>query len=418
VIPPGWKEAHIGDVVTDLRSGLSRKLSVSDIGLPVIRSTNITDQGLLDLSDIKYWYRNDPQGASTENYFLQAGDILVNFINSVAQIGKCALYQGELGRDTIYTTNIFCVRVNDRILPEYFLLLNRTREYVHYIHSITKPAVNQASFTTKDFKRFRFALPPLSEQRKITEILGTWDKAIALTEQRIEATRQHKKGLMQRLLTGRVRFPEFVRSECRQETKFGNLSVDWKVVPLQKLVKPISRPETIQPGKEYKLIGVKLYVAGAHIHSILSGQNIKTASLSRIEENDIVYNKMWTTKAAFAVARSEHSGAYGTTEYPQFRAKENLLFVDFLEYIFHLARFQYDATALCRGTTGRARLNPRDFLRLEISLPSLEEQRRIAAVLQACDREIELLTQKRDALQRQKKGLTQRLLTGRVRVKA
>jgi hypothetical protein len=46
-----------------------------------------------------------------------------------------------------------------------------------------------------------------------------------------------------------------------------------------------------------------------------------------------------------------------------------------------------------------------------------KEQRRIAAVLQTCDREIELLTQKHNALQRQKKGLMQRLLTGRVRVK-
>ena len=138
--------------------------------------------------------------------------------------------------------------------------------------------------------------------------------------------------------------------------------------------------------------------------------------MSRIEENDIVYNKMWTTKAAFAVAKSEHSGAYGTTEYPQFRARESLLFVNFLEYIFHLPRFQYDATALCRGTTGRARLNPRDFLKLEVPLPSLEEQRCIAAVLQTCDREIDLIIQKRDALQCQKKGLMQRLLTGRVRV--
>lgn len=49
-------------------------------------------------------------------------------------------------------------------------------------------------------------------------------------------------------------------------------------------------------------------------------------------------------------------------------------------------------------------------------VPSVEEQEKIAAVLQSCDREIELLERKRDALQRQKKGLMQRLLTGRVRV--
>jgi len=266
------------------------------------------------------------------------------------------------------------------------------------------------------FERLRILCPPRQEQDQIVAILLQYSKAIALAERRIEAARQRKKGLMQRLLTGRVRFPEFVRSEDRQETKFGNLPIDWKVVPLQRLVKPTSRLEAIQPGGEIRLIGVKWYVAGAHIHSVLLGQDIKTASLSRVEENDIIYNKMWTTKAAFAVAKPEHSGAYGTTEYPQFRAKENMLLVGFLEYIFHLARFQYEATALCRGTTGRARLNPRDFLKLEIPLPSLEEQRRITTVVQTFDREIKLLTQKRNALQRQKKGLMQRLLTGRVRV--
>ena len=47
----------------------------------------------------------------------------------------------------------------------------------------------------------------------------------------------------------------------------------------------------------------------------------------------------------------------------------------------------------------------------------LPEQRRIAEVLAACDRELDLLARKRDALQRQKRGLMQQLLTGRVRVK-
>jgi type I restriction enzyme, S subunit len=49
-------------------------------------------------------------------------------------------------------------------------------------------------------------------------------------------------------------------------------------------------------------------------------------------------------------------------------------------------------------------------------LPSLAEQRRIAAVLQACDQEIALLHEKRELLQQQKQGLMQKLLTGRVRV--
>jgi len=55
---------------------------------------------------------------------------------------------------------------------------------------------------------------------------------------------------------------------------------------------------------------------------------------------------------------------------------------------------------------------------VKLKLPSIEEQRHIATVLQTCDTELELLQQKLAALRRQKKGLMQQLLTGKVRVRA
>ncbi|MCO5181644.1 MAG: hypothetical protein M9896_16520 [Candidatus Promineofilum sp.] len=58
-----------------------------------------------------------------------------------------------------------------------------------------------------------------------------------------------------------------------------------------------------------------------------------------------------------------------------------------------------------------------DFFELWLTVPSYDEQNRIAEVLNACDDEIDLLQQKLAALQQQKKGLMQRLLTGQVRVK-
>lgn len=247
-------------------------------------------------------------------------------------------------------------------------------------------------------------LPPLPEQRKIAEILGTWDEAIRLTADLIAAKQQRKKGLMQRLLTGAVRFPQFKAS-------------NWKTENVGDLVTPISRNEKIDKDKTYRLIGVRWYLAGAHIHSEIRGNMIEATSLSRIEAGDILYNKMWVTKSAFAVAKQEHIGCYGTSEYPQFQAKKQFLLPEFIEYAFNNPKFLHDATTLCRGTTGRARLNPTDFLKLELLLPPVAEQREIASFLQACDHEIDLLQQKHAALQQQKKGLMQRLLTGQVRVK-
>src|SRR5262249_9829337 len=65
------------------------------------------------------------------------------------------------------------------------------------------------------------------EQRKIAAILGTWDAAIATVEQLIAALRERKKGLMQRLLTGAVRFPEFERPVPNKKTEYGEIPEDW-----------------------------------------------------------------------------------------------------------------------------------------------------------------------------------------------
>ena len=59
------------------------------------------------------------------------------------------------------------------------------------------------------FLSIAIAIPPLAEQRKIAAILSTWDEAITLTHQLIAALQRRKQALMQLLLTGAVRFPEF-----------------------------------------------------------------------------------------------------------------------------------------------------------------------------------------------------------------
>ncbi len=55
------------------------------------------------------------------------------------------------------------------------------------------------------FKKLKIAVPPYAEQKKIAQILSTWDKAITTTEQLLANSQQQKKALMQQLLTGKKR---------------------------------------------------------------------------------------------------------------------------------------------------------------------------------------------------------------------
>ncbi|NOP82827.1 restriction endonuclease subunit S [Bacillus paranthracis] len=194
-----WKLSKLSDFLSSLKSGLSRMLSNQDIGLPVIRANNINN-GILDIdNDIKYWYIDDPQGANTQNYLIHKNDILVNFINSEAKMGTAAIVDSEPKRPTIYTTNILNLRTNQDANPYFIYSLTMTEKYKNYIKTITKPAVNQASFTTVDFKRYEFLAPTIQEQIKIGKFFKQLDDMIVLHQRELDALKETKKAFLQKM---------------------------------------------------------------------------------------------------------------------------------------------------------------------------------------------------------------------------
>ena len=192
-----WRIIKLGDVLSELKSGLSRELSNDDIGLPVIRANNISD-GILNLDrDIKYWFKEDPKGANTANYFVKENDILVNFINSEAKMGTAAIVLREPDRETIYTTNILKLTVKEDYYPYFIYLMTFVQSYQNYIKSITKPAVNQASFTTVDFKKYDFLCPAFREQQAIGSYFSNLDQLITSYQEKITQLETLKKKFLQ-----------------------------------------------------------------------------------------------------------------------------------------------------------------------------------------------------------------------------
>ena len=192
-----WKIIKLGDVLSELKSGLSREFSNDDIGLPVIRANNISDGNLNLDRDIKYWFKDDPKGANTANYFVKENDILVNFINSEAKMGTAAIVLREPDRETIYTTNILKLTVKEDYYPYFIYIMTFVKSYQNYIKSITKPAVNQASFTTVDFKKYKFLCPAFQEQQAIGAYFSNLDNLIASHQEKISQLETLKKRLLQ-----------------------------------------------------------------------------------------------------------------------------------------------------------------------------------------------------------------------------
>ena len=399
-LPDGWVQTTVGNVTADIKSGLSRKLSAEDIGLPVLRSNNLNQGGEVNYDDIKYWYVNDPQGADTSLHFLQDEDLLVNFINSIAEIGKCSIYYNKLSREVIVTTNIMRVRVRRNcILPRYLLYLTQTSDYAAYIQAIAKPAVNQASFTTGDFRKWQFILPPLAEQRAIARILGTWDEAIALTESLIEALQQRKKGLMQKLLTGEVRFPGF--------------DDEWEEVRLGKFLTESRIPGN--DGETARKLTIKLYGKGVHEKNENRLGSKKTRYYVR-KSGQFIYSKLDFLNGAFGLVPDALDGYETTLDLPAFDISDGLDPIFLLNYVTR-ENFYRSQLGRARGGRKARRVPPSELKSIKVRLPQKNEQDAISNVLIDLDNQVELQQNYLGVLREQKKGLMQQLLTGHVRVR-
>jgi len=105
-------------------------------------------------------------------------------------------------------------KTNSQMLPEYLIALFKTETYRHIFEITTNGSVDRrGSLRWNDFKLIKIPQPSLEEQKAIAAVLETADEEIRLLEAERDALIDQKKGLMQKLLTGEIRMPEF-RTAC------------------------------------------------------------------------------------------------------------------------------------------------------------------------------------------------------------
>lgn len=392
------RESEIGKFTILMQSGLSRQLSDEDIGLPVLRSNNL-DGNQVNITDIKYWYLEDPQGANTQNYFLDSNDLLVNFINSLSQIGKSAIYRNQLKRDTILTTNILRLKFNQQINPLFISYFFQTKKYSDYIQSITKPAVNQASFTTKDLAKLLIPVISIDEQTKIAEFLSAVDDKISQLSRQLELLNQYKKGVMQKIFSQEIRF----KNDNGED--FG----EWEEMQLKDFLNLNLRPID-KPSDNYHALGVRSHFKGLFSKYDSKPDKNSMDTLYEVFENDVVVNITFAWEGAMAIANKSHHKGLVSHRFPTYCTDESKILLNFFRYRFIQKDF-LSALQLCSpGGAGRNRvLSKKDFLEISILKPPVQEQKKIAEFLTAIDKQIDHTTAQLTHTKQWKKGLLQQM---------
>lgn len=241
-------------------------------------------------------------------------------------------------------------------------------------------------------------LPEFTEQQKISAILSTQDKVIGLKEKRLAEKQRQKKYLMQQLLTGKKRLPNF--------------TVPWTAAPLGNLFS--ERKETNCDKLQLLAItGTQGVIPRSELDLKDNSSEDKSKYL-KICVGDIGYNtmRMWQGVSAY----SNYEGIVS----PAYTILKPVADIDakYFSYLFKLPEIVFLFYRFSQGLVDDTRnLKYENFKKITVRYPSdRREQTAIAKVLSTADREIDLLRQDIEQEKQKKKALMQLLLTGIVRV--
>ena len=392
IIPEDWEDIKIKDIVK-VSQGL--QIAIDD------RFTTYTDNRVFYITipfieGKKEEYIENPKSS----ILCKKDDILV--VRTGSGVGK--IIRGVEGA---FHNNFFKVKPSDNINIDFFYYF-LTSPRVQFL--MAKYAGNSAipDLNHGDFYSLDFLIPPLKEQEKIAEILTTWDEAITKQTELLEAKELQKKALMQKLLSGEVRFSGF--------------SDEWEEVRLSKIIK-------LQGGyafksEEFKKKGIPIIRISnisnnsnyMEMNDLIYYDELSNESNFLIKKNDLLIAMSGATTGKVSIYNLEKK-AYLNQRVGLFKViKPTLINYSFLiQFVFSNFFSVQLKSLLVAGA--QPNISSKDIESLKIKLPSLPEQQKIAEVLSLVDDEINLLKNELEELKLQKKALMQKLLTGEVRVK-
>lgn len=404
MVPKGWTLLQVSDICK-LQNGNSFKPHEWDTqGLPIIRIQNLNG------SDNYNYFSGVPQ----DKWLVEPGQLLFSWAGTKGVSFGPFIWNGPKG---VLNQHIYKVFANENVHGHwlYLALLHITQKIEAQAHGFKSTLLHVQK---KDIDNQFVLTPPVAEQKKIAQILSTWDKAISVTEKILANSQQQKKALMQQLLTGKKRLLD------ENGVRF---SGDWGKFTLShfgKCIRGVSyKPENICENESDNTI------------RLLRSTNIQNGELN---DKDLIILPKKLVKPmqvlmdgdlAICMANGSKSLVGKSAPYKPndadytvgafcalFRPLKSVS-SSFVKFLFESNQYQSQLLVILAGSSIN-NLKGSDIESINIDAPlHYKEQQKIAAVLSAADAEISTLEKKLACLRDEKKALMQQLLTGKRRVK-
>ena len=385
-LPNNWEIKKFGDVAK-ITCGVAATPEYVDasIGIPFFSARNVQN-GRLDLNYFQY-ISVELHKKLTKNTKPERGDILLTRVG--AGIGEAALVNIDF-EFSVYVS-LTLIKCSKKIESEFIKLLLNTNYYRYLATRDQFAGGGVQNLNVQMVKDYPIPVPPLLEQKKIAQILSTWDQAISATEELLENSQKQKKALMQQLLTGKKRL---------LDENGGEFSDEWQRIELGLLL-------DYQQPTPY-LVESTAYSDSYETPVLTAG---KTFILGYTNESSGIYQDQLPV-----IIFDDFTTDSKYVNFP-FKAKSSAMKILTAKKGVSI-KFVFEAMQMLQFTVGgHQRHWISIFSNLVIPLPNKKEQQQIAEVLSLADQEIETIQKKLDCLKQEKKALMQQLLTGKKRVK-
>ncbi|MFC5295049.1 restriction endonuclease subunit S [Bosea minatitlanensis] len=398
----GWKRRSLADLL-EFRNGMNFTQASQGERVKVIGVGDFKDKEVLnDFSETSSITLN---GKINPDDLLENDDLLfVRSNGNKALIGRCVLVSGITEPVSFSGFTIRGRVKSDEIDHSFASKLVRSPLFKEHLHRMGGgSSINNLSQDT--LSEFCFSLPPLPEQRKIAEILRTWDEAIEKLEALRAANLQRRIWMRTHLFTGRTRLP--------------GQTGKWREVALGEVLTEHGLQGT--GAEEVFSVSVHKGLINQIEHLGRSFAAAETDHYNRVLPGDIVYTKSPTGDFPLGIIKQSKisqevivSPLYGVFT-PAARALGVILDALFESPV---AVRNYLHPLVQKGAKNTIAITNRRFLEGKLHLPmDPAEQSAIAEVVDASQAELTAIEAEIDLLARQKRGLTQKLLTGEWRVK-
>ena len=387
-----WENKKISEIYSDLKAGSTPSKAVPRYfkgNIPWITSGELKTKYIYKTNE--YITEEAVKSANLKIYEEGTFFIAITGLEAPGTRGSCAINKVKA------TTNQSCLafQKNSKMKNEflyYWYLLNGEHIGIKYTQG-----TKQQSLNNELVGKLRINMPSIEEQEKIASFFSLIDDKISLQGDKVEALKDYKKGIMQNIFSRELRFKD----------DDGRDYPEWENIRLSEVLKERKTYSQKNEGLEHVTLSKDgIYGKGERYNrDFLVVTDDKKYKITRL--GDICYNP---ANLKFGViCRNDYGDAIFSPIYVTFEVKSEAdseymgVYLSRWDFINRVRKYE-------EGTVyERMAVKPEDFLRFEINLPTIEEQKKIKGLFNKIDEKVKFEEEKLNRLNEYKKGLLQQM---------